>query len=370
MAKKLNIFFSNSISSSKWGGGEKWMVNAAKGLSKRGHHVMVSGKANSIFLSNALDEGLNIIPLNFFEDYSPFKIWHTKRILNREKVDVIVLNLKKDIRVAGIAARLANVPLIIARNGIELFRDIWKHKKTAAIVDGIITNTNSIRDKYNHYEWMPNNKTKVIYNGVKVNTSILPMNIHKIWNIPKDHLIFTAAGRLTTQKGFDLLIEAVNQLRDNRVPFSLLVAGTGKERNSLKHQIKKNRLAKRVKLIGFQHELDRVISSSDYIIIPSRHEGMPNVALESMSLGTPVFASSVNGVSELIQHRKSGYLINKLTVDDIIKAIHFGLTNHGSEEIIDWGVEAKRRVDSHFTMEKMLDQLESYFFTHLNQLNQ
>ena len=83
MEKKLNIFFSNSISAHKWGGGEKWMITAAKGLSKRGHCVMVSGKTNSIFLDKANEKGLNTVPLNFFEDYSPFKIWHTKRILIR-----------------------------------------------------------------------------------------------------------------------------------------------------------------------------------------------------------------------------------------------------------------------------------------------
>ena len=47
--KKLNIFFSNSISTHKWGGGEKWMVTAARGLKARGHNVIISGKANSEF---------------------------------------------------------------------------------------------------------------------------------------------------------------------------------------------------------------------------------------------------------------------------------------------------------------------------------
>ncbi len=367
MAKKLNIFFSNSISSHKWGGGEKWMVTAAKGLSDRGHHVMVSGKGNSIFLSNARDKGLNIIPLNFFEDYSPFKIWHTKRILQREQVDVIVLNLKKDIRVAGIAARMANVPVIIARNGIQLFRDIWKHKKTAGLVDGIITNTKSIRDTYNQFPWMDGEKTKVIYNGISLNGAVAPMNIHKIWNIPEDHLIIVAAGRLTIQKGFDLLIETVNQLKDNEVPFSVLIAGTGKERNKLKRQIEKNELGHRIKLIGFQHELSRVIQAADFVMMPSRHEGMPNVAMESMALGKPVFASNVNGVPELIQHRQSGYIIEKLTVDEIASAIRFGLENHDNEEIKHWGIEAKNQIANHFTLNSMLDQLESYFYTHMNQ---
>lgn len=366
MVKKLNIFFSNSISSHKWGGGEKWMVTAAKGLSERGHRVMVSGKGNSIFLSNARDKGLNIIPLNIFEDYSPFKIWHTKRIIQREKVDVIVLNLKKDIRVAGIAAHWAKVPVIIARNGIQLFRDIWKHKKTAGLVDGIITNTKSIRDTYNQYPWMDGEKTKVIYNGIQMNGAIQPLNIHKIWNIPKDHLIFVAAGRLTIQKGFDLMIEAANRLNATKVPFSILIAGTGKDRDTLKRQIEKNGLKHRVKLIGFQHELSRIIQASDFVIMPSRHEGMPNVAMESMALGKPVFASNVNGVPELIVHRKSGYIMDALTVDEIGKAIQFGLENHDGKEIKNWGIEAKRQVANHFTLDGMLDQLEAYFYDQMD----
>jgi glycosyltransferase involved in cell wall biosynthesis len=366
MGKKLNIFFSNSISSHKWGGGEKWMVTAAKGLSERGHRVMVSGKSNSIFLSNARNYGLEIIPLNFLEDYNPFKIWYTKRILEREKVDVIVLNLKKDIRVAGIAARKAKVPVIIARNGIQLFRDIWKHKKTAGLVDGIITNTNSIRDVYNQFSWMDGNKTKVIYNGLKMNGAIEPQNIHDIWNIPKNHVVFVAAGRLTIQKGFDLLINAISDVKDSLKPFSVLIAGTGKERKTLENLITKKGLVGTVKLIGFQHELSRVIQAADFVIMPSRHEGMPNVAMESMALGKPVFASNVNGVPELINHRKTGYIMDELTVDEISKAIRFGMDNHGSEEIKNWGIEAKQQISNQFTFEGMLDQLESYFYTHMN----
>ena len=71
--KKLNIFFSNSISSQKWGGGEKWMVTAANGLKKRGHNTILSGKANSEFLLRAQNENLDTLPLNIYADYNPLK---------------------------------------------------------------------------------------------------------------------------------------------------------------------------------------------------------------------------------------------------------------------------------------------------------
>jgi len=366
MGKKLNVFFSNSISSHKWGGGEKWMITAAKGLSDRGHNVKVSGKSNSIFLFKAIENNLDTIPFNFFQDYNPFKIWYTKKILIKENIDVIILNLKKDIRVAGISARLANVPVIISRNGIQHFRDIWKHKKTAGLVDGIITNTKSISDIYNKFSWMDKEKTKVIYNGLKIKSDLKPCNIKRIWNIPENHIVFVAAGRLTNQKGFDLLINAVSQLKEGTKPFTLLISGVGKEWNNLERQINQKGLNRIIKLIGFQNKLANILNAADFIIMPSRHEGMPNVAMESMALGKPVIASNVNGVSELIDHRKTGYILPSLSIEVICNAIKFAIDNHGSEEIQNWGLAAKDHIAANFTLPKMLDQLESYFYSQIN----
>ena len=366
MEKKLNVFFSNSISSHKWGGGEKWMITAAKGLSDRGHNVMVSGKSNSIFLFKAKENNLNTIPFNFFQDYNPLKIWYTKKILIEQNIDVIILNLKKDIRVAGISARLAKVPVIISRSGIQHFRDIWKHKKTAGLVDGIITNTKSISDIYNNFTWMDKKKTEVIYNGLNINNDCKPCNIKRIWNIPDNHIVFVAAGRLTNQKGFDLLINAVSQLKEKTNPFTLLISGVGKEWNNLERQIKQKGLNGIVKLIGFQNKLASILNAADFVIMPSRHEGMPNVAMESMALGKPVIASNVNGVSELIDHRKTGYILPSLSIETISNAIKFAIDNHGSEEIQNWGVAAKHHIATNFTLPKMLDQLESYFYSQIN----
>ena len=367
MEKKLNIFFSNSISAHKWGGGEKWMITAACGLKNRGHGVTVSGKANSVFLNNAVEAGLDIIPLNIYADYSPFKIWYTKRILKRKKVDVIMLNLNKDIRVAGIAARMANIPVIVARNGIQLFSDKWKHKKTIGLVDGIITNSESIRRAYNDFLWMDKDKTTVIYNGLKMNGAIDPAEVQTIWNIPKDHLIFVAAGRLTRQKGFDLLIEATRRMNRTLRPFTLLIAGMGKNRKSLEKQIAASQLNGHVKLIGFQNNLSAILKAADYIIMPSRQEGMPNVVMESMALGKPVLAANVNGVPELMDHRKTGFIFNPMKVSAICEAMTFAMNHHGSEEIANWGVAAKKHVADNFTLDTMIDRLESYFYEQYGQ---
>ena len=361
MKKKLNIFFSNSISAHKWGGGEKWMVTAGKGLKERGHHVTLSGKSNSVFLTKAKESGLDILPLNIYADYNPFKILHTKWILKKKKIDVIVLNLNKDIRVAGIAARMADIPVIIARNGIQLFSDKWKHKMTIKLVDGIITNSKSIKNAYNQFSWMNKNKTTVIYNGLGLEKNIKPLDIKTIWNIPKNHVVFVAAGRLVPQKGFDLLIDAANRLKKSARLFTLLIAGMGKDRKSLQEKIVLNKLSN-VKLIGFQNNLPSILKASDYVIMPSRQEGMPNVVMESMALGKSVLAAKVNGVSELMDHNRTGFIFDPMEVKPIIDAMNFVMDNHGSEKIINWGLLAKDHIKNNFRLDKMIDHLESYFY--------
>ena len=364
--RKLNIFFSNSISAHKWGGGEKWMITAAKGLKSRGHTVTLSGKANSEFLKRAQNAGLNTIPLNIYADYNPFKIWHTKKILKKHSIDVIVLNLNKDIRVAGLAARWAKVPAIIARNGIQLFSDKWKYKKTIEIVDGIITNSKSIQAAYNQFSWMDKNKTTVIYNGLKINDSIIPIDIRERWTIENGIPIFVAAGRLTSQKGFDLLIDAAKVLNSKSKLFHILIAGAGKDHQMLQNQIKKNDLNEKIQLIGFQENLDSIISEADYVIMPSRQEGMPNVVMEGMALGRPVLAANVNGVPELMKHLSTGYIFEPFKVESIVEAMNYALDNHGKEKILNWGMVAKKHVAENFTIDKMIDRLENYFFEQIN----
>ncbi|MEE8336007.1 MAG: glycosyltransferase family 4 protein [Candidatus Neomarinimicrobiota bacterium] len=362
MDKKLTIFFSNSISAPKWGGGEKWMVTAARGLNDRGHRIILSGKDNSIFIQQAKFANLRTIPLNIRADYSPLKIFNTKKILKREKVDVIVLNLNKDIRVAGIAAKLAGVPVIIARNGIQLIADKWKHKKTMNIVDGIITNSKSIERVYNSYKWMPAGKTRVIYNGIEMNGEINPVDLRIIWNIPEVHTVFLAAGRLTGQKGFDLLIDAVSRIDLNKYPCTVLIAGRGKHRRRLEQKIKANNLEKFIKLIGFQQNLPTIIVSADFVIMPSRQEGMPNIIMESMALGKPVLAANVNGVPELVDHNKTGYIFEPFNVKTITETMLWAIENRESDQIKKWGPRARKVVRENFSMERMLDNLEAYFF--------
>lgn len=353
----FSILFSNSIAAKKWGGGEKWIVTTAADLARRGHRTIVSGKAQSILLKRARAAGLETIPFDIYADYSPFKIWQTKRILQREAIDVIILNLNKDIRVAGLAARWARVPVILARNGIQLFSDKLKYRLTLGLVDGIITNSKTIRDVYESFPWMERGKTTVIYNGINPPEGVAELDLHAAFQIPGDHLVLAAIGRLADQKGFDLLIRALAEIKAQGLKCSVLVVGEGRERVALQELIERNKVQDRVRLLGFIEDPLPIIKAADYLILPSRQEGMPNVVMEAMMLETPVLAAGVNGVTELLTHQQTGYIFQSHSVAAVCEAIQFA--RGAGDQVRSW-TRAAREVIGNYTMEKMITGVENY----------
>lgn len=114
---------------------------------------------------------------------------------------------------------------------------------------------------------------------------------------PGPGLRFVAAGRLTRQKGFDRLLDLMNTHADDS---HLSIFGDGPDQERLQAQTQQLGLSDRVTYHGFSEDLPKALAGADACLIPSRWEGMPNVALESLACGTPVVAcDQAGGIKEL-----------------------------------------------------------------------
>lgn len=115
--------------------------------------------------------------------------------------------------------------------------------------------------------------------------------------VPGDGRRFVAAGRLTEQKGFDRLVD---WFRNMPVSDRLCIFGDGPQAEQLRAQIDGAGVGERILLKGFDTRVADWIAGADAVLLPSRWEGMPNVALESLALGTPVIAHrEAGGIAEL-----------------------------------------------------------------------
>lgn len=119
-------------------------------------------------------------------------------------------------------------------------------------------------------------------------------------------LVLVGAGRLTHQKGFDRLIELIPQLPgDTR----LTIYGDGPDRGELEARIAELGLSERVTLPGFSEKVAAAMAGADAFVLPSRWEGLPNVVLESLTLGTPVIASDEAGVEDIASAASPGAVV-------------------------------------------------------------
>ncbi len=125
---------------------------------------------------------------------------------------------------------------------------------------------------------------------------------------PGPHVL--AMGRLTGQKGFDLLLDAMVGVRAAGVPARLTIVGVGELEAELRSKAAALGLADVVALVGFQEQPERFFAHADVFVLSSRYEGMPNVVLEALACGLPIVAFDCpHGVSEIVHDGVNGRLV-------------------------------------------------------------
>ena len=118
-----------------------------------------------------------------------------------------------------------------------------------------------------------------------------------------------AAGRLHPKKGFDVLIAALAQLRDQGLGFEAEIAGEGDARGKLEGLIAEHGLGDRVRLVGWRSDVSAFLATGDVFAFPSYQEGFPLVLLEAMAVGLPVASSAIPGPVEMIAEGVDGRLV-------------------------------------------------------------
>ncbi len=123
-------------------------------------------------------------------------------------------------------------------------------------------------------------------------------------------IVVAALGRLSAEKGFDLLIDAIADLRSTGLHITLWIGGEGPCRRALEMQIGKLQLHDSVHLAGHLADPRMMLQAADIFVLSSLREGLPNVVLEAMALETPVVSTRVAGIPSLITHNVSGLLVD------------------------------------------------------------
>lgn len=161
----------------------------------------------------------------------------------------------------------------------------------------------------------------------------------------KHYLLFGAVNATSdSNKGFDLLLEALKQLKqvgDKQI--ELLVFGAEQPSCELNFGF----LTTYMGIIRDENKLVQIYNSADVVIVPSRSENFSNTILESLSCGTPVVGFDIGGNSDLIAHKQNGYLAKHFDTEDLMSGIVWCLE---SKNQYDMSETARMKVDESFNL--------------------
>lgn len=136
-----------------------------------------------------------------------------------------------------------------------------------------------------------------------------------------NHILLGAVGRLSEEKGFDHLINAVYRLIRSGHQVGLLIAGEGHLKEALQKQIEELQLQNHVRLVGFLKDPRELYRAIDVYVLSSLREGLPNVVLEAMASGRAVVSTNVNGIPRLVTSGENGIVVKSDSVDELFTGI-------------------------------------------------
>ena len=357
------------ISGLEPGGAERQLVVTANALADRDWNVTVVSYlpfSDTSLRWDLNDSNVVVISLN-----SPTGIWKyagiikAARVIRRSRPDILVGFMFHGIMTARIVGRLIGVPVIVSSVHSDRHspHHKWLMRATDRLTDAVTIMSNPLASQLVDRRIAPGSHTFVIPNAVEVkqfDTGVCRGRTRSDLGITDSQFLWLAAGRLTPAKDYPNLIRAFSTLAQRRADTQLAIAGKGPLRHDLSRQINDLGLSDRIRLLGLRDDMPDLYRASDALVLSSAWEGMPNVVLETMASATPVVATAVGAVPELVTDGESGFVVppgDHIALADAMERMMV-LPNETRQAFGEAGYD---KVRSEFSLDRVIDKWEDLF---------
>lgn len=367
------------ITKSNWGGAQRYVFDLAASLPRENYDVAVAVGGQGLLAERLKSAGIKVVgiphlerDINFFKElYSTFYLWS---IIQNERPDTIHLNSSKAGGLGAMAAYFLRLidrrfrPMIIftvhgwafneRRNFIYQGLIYFLQWLTAFFSDKIVVLSRHDLRQAIEMPLIPNEKFVWIPLGVKEPDFIERTKAREILKIdPAEKMLIGTVAEFTLNKGLQYLVEGAKYLKESgngkKVNFKIAIIGTGENFEKRKQQVAELGLENEVILCGFVADAVKYFKAFDIFILPSLKEGLPYTIIEAMHAGLPIVASSVGGLTDLIENEKNGILIPPKKPQEIADALKVLLKSRVMREKM--GARSLELATQKFSFEKMLN---------------
>lgn len=350
---------------------ERVIMTLAKYLDRRSFDIQIAcierkRISNAAIMPAARSAGLKAVQVSCHGHFDWDTVKELKSLVQTRGIDILHCHESKSRLYGVLVSRLTGVPIMATQHGLTPHDLVSRIANLVDIgsqrfCDKVITVANR-RAKSMGCALIPSNRIHEIPNGIDLDEfSGLREDpaLRTSLGIPALIPVIGTVGRLSTEKGQDILITAARQLTDMGQEAAYLIVGEGPDMNKLQIMSHNLGLANRIVFAGFQKDIRPFLATMAVFVLPSRTEGTPMALLEAMAMGKPVVVTPVGGVPDIVSNGVNGIILRERSATQLTQALLTLLTDDSiATRLAEHG---RRRVESAYSGRRMAERYESAY---------
>ena len=280
--------------------------------------VPVSGTEPNAFIDRARDLSIPVLPIPTRGPLDLRAIVRLAKEITRQRFDIVQSHDFQTRRLAMPAAALAGVTHVTSVHGwiTNTRKERFGRPIDLALIrraDHVVTVSGRLLDQVLDAR-VPRERVTLLRNAVLLDdysVSETRVSARAELGLPVDAEVVSIVGRLSPEKGHARFLEMARRVRAERPAAHFLIAGEGRLRGALEHQVTEMGLNECVSFLGLRTDMHRIYAATDVVTLCSSTEGLPNVILEAFAYSKPVVATRVGGVPEVVTDGHDGFIVTE-----------------------------------------------------------
>jgi glycosyltransferase involved in cell wall biosynthesis len=322
----------NIIDTMGSGGVERRRLSMAKLLDKEQFELkIICTNKVGVFPDEFRIHNVEVIAIGDLKSVFDYKQYlKVMKIMHTFKPHIVHGAVFEGVTMTAIAGFLKNVPVIILEETSDPQNRSWKGnlllRLLSLLADKVIGVSPAATNYLLHKIHIPNRKVQLINNGVAIpepTSAEEQTNLRDRLLISNHEIVIGSVGRMSSDahKRFSDLIKAMAILNKKNLPIKLILVGDGPEQTVYKNLVYELDLQNKVVFAGYQNEVSQFYSVFDIFCLTSAFEAFGLVIAEAMLHQLPVVATKVGGMQYIVDHDKTGFLVEKCNVQAIAQAL-------------------------------------------------
>jgi glycosyltransferase involved in cell wall biosynthesis len=350
------------------GGAEIQLFHAVTGLRAQGFDVHVVCMLSRDYYGTRLEErGVPVIYLNASRTMSPLRILarFLRCIGSVDPVAIAGVDYPGAM-LARAGGAIARIPVVISSIHSE---DVGGRLRRLALAwtDSLATVTTAVSHRVAEKliaAGTAASRVRVIPNGIDMQ-AIGPhlrggrAAVRRALGVADHEFLWLAAGRLAEPKDYPNLFAATALLATG-IPARVAIAGEGPLGDALHEQVARLNLDVPVSFLGMRDDVPECMAAADGLVLASAWEGLPNVLIESLAVGTPVVCTDVAGARDIVEHGRSGFIVPPRNAEALARAMA-AMMACSPEERRRMGLHGRHHVEATFALDSVVRRWSGLF---------